>query len=254
MPIDSDRILFVGDPYLGPLCQRIIGSFFPRATALLWRSGDIAGKRSVRNAIRTGDWDILISAYNDFIFLPEDLAAVASPVRINLHPAVPIAGVGHNTWPLIDNHTRHGSTAHFIADSVDTGRIINVVERPLTTNMTYGDLRVASQELQLIQLDWLCRLVSNCENTNEAMRRLEAEARKCSRSWKPETYISIPMREARLRDLFRSDPGHRVFKDASPQPNLEALPDAIVLHPGGDAAPRCDGQIGRPNSDKGAAT
>ena len=229
MPIDPDRVLFVGDRNLGPLCRRVIKSFFPGATSLLWRSGDAENKQSIRKAIRAGDWDVLLSVYNDLIFEPDDLASVASSVRVNLHPSIPIAGVGHDTWPLICSHTLHGSTAHFLAHSIDTGRIINVMERPLSADVTYGDLRIANQDLQLRQLLWLCRLLSECDDKEEAMSRLEAEVENCGRKWLPRTYISIPIRESLLQGLRRSDPGHRVFKGASPQPNLKALPNSIVL-------------------------
>jgi hypothetical protein len=232
MPIDPSRVLFVGDRNLGPLGHRIIQSFFPGETSLLWRVGDTESKQRIRSTIRTGKWDVLLSAYNDLIFQPEDLATVATPLRINLHPAIPIAGVGYDTWPLILGHTVHGTTAHFLTRDIDSGRIINVMDRPLSADATYADLRIANQQLQLTQLLWLCQLLARCDDTDDAMNRLEAEVEKCGREWSPRTYVSVPIRESQLEGLHRSDPGHRVFKGISTQPNLKELPDSIILPSG----------------------
>ena len=157
---------------------------------------------------------------------------MATPLRINLHPAIPIAGVGYDTWPLILGHTVHGTTAHFLTHEIDSGRIINVMDRPLSADATYADLRIANQELQLRQLFWLCQLLAECSDTDEAMSRLEAETEECGREWSPRTYVSISGRESQLEGLRRSNPGHRVFMGLSTQPNLKALPDSINLPSG----------------------
>lgn len=232
MPIDPTRVLFVGDRNLGPLGHKVVQSFFPGATSLLWSAGDTETKQRVRSSICTGKWDALLSAYNDYIFRPEDLAAIATPIRVNLHPSIPIAGVGYDTWPLIHSHTVHGTTAHFLTQYIDAGRIINVIERPLSTDATYADLRIANQELQLTQLHWLCRLLGDCDDTDKAMIRLETEVENCGRDWLPQTYISIPTRDSLLERLRRTDPGYRVFKGISARPNLRSLPTSIVLPTG----------------------
>ena len=229
MPIKTNRVLLVGDRNLGPLADRVIQSFFPGAASLFWSRGGPDTKQRVRMSIRANRWDVLLSVYNDFIFQPEDLAAVASEIRINLHPSIPIAGVGHDTWPLIHGHKVHGSTAHFLEHTVDTGPIINVMERPLAADATFRDLRIANQVLQLKQLVWLCHFLAECEDPDDAMSRLTAEVKRCGRDWLPRTYISTPIRDALLEDLRRSDPEHRVFEGASPQPNLKTLPDSIML-------------------------
>lgn len=233
MPIDPSRVLFVGDRNLGPLGHKVIQSFFPGQISLLWSVDDTdSSKQRVRSTIRAGGWDVLLSVYNDFIFQPEDLAAIATKVRINLHPSIPIAGVGYDTWPLIHGHAVHGTTAHFLTHRVDTGRIINVIEHPLSADATYADLRIANQELQLTQLLWLCQLLADSDDTDEALSRLEAEVVNCGREWLPRTYVSISTRESQLEGLRRSDPEHRVFKGVSTQPNLKTLPNWIVLPSG----------------------
>lgn len=126
----------------------------------------------------------------------------------------------------------HGTTAHFLTHDIDSGRIINVMDRPLSADATYADLRIANQELHLAQLLWLCQLLAGCDDIDEAMSRLEAEVEKCGREWQPRTYVSISSRESQLEGLRRSDPGHRVFKGISTQPNLKELPDSIILPSG----------------------
>jgi methionyl-tRNA formyltransferase len=199
---------------------------------LLWGFGDAKTKPRIHKAVRAGEWDVLLSVYNDFIFQPEDLASVATPLRINLHPAIPIAGVGYDTWPLILGHTVHGTTAHFLTPEIDSGRIINVMDRPLSADATYADLRIANQELQLEQLFWLCQLLTECDDTDVAMSRLEAEAEECGREWSPKTYVSVSSRQSQLEGLRRSDPGHRVFMGLSNKPNLTVLPDSMILPSG----------------------
>lgn len=89
------------------------------------------------------DCDIVISYLSAWIF-PGDVLS-RSGVAINFHPAPPeYPGIGCFNFALYDDVDRYGVTCHYMAEKVDTGKIIEVARFPVTPDESVLTLSVKS--------------------------------------------------------------------------------------------------------------
>jgi len=216
----SEDILFVGDPNLGEEGYEILTRFFPNAKKLIWKKSPEKGaKVRSRKLLRSKKWLFTISFYNDFVFSRDDFDFMGLP--LNLHPALPaIRGIGHDHIPLIENHREHGSTLHLMNqprsdrpgpnNEIDTGRIIRVEKRFLSTTATYRDIRRANQQVILRLLADLCEQLAEWNCVETAYRELCSESDTNGLTW-CDRYVSGRRLQARLEELKASSPDHRVF-------------------------------------------
>ncbi len=216
----SENILFFGDPNLGmKQGWQIFSEFFPRAKKLIWDKSQ--PKAPFQRAIRGNKWLFTVSFYNDFIFTADDFPHLGLP--LNLHPSLPVLrGVGHDYIPLIENHTHHGGTLHYMdppaklrcgfGDGVDTGRIIRVSKRELSPAATYGDIRALNQQIMLEMLTELCRQMLRLGSVAAAHGELGGEAEKNSLAW-AKRYIDCQTIKDCVAALRCADPGHRALRD-----------------------------------------
>lgn len=203
------RTLFVGDPNLGHAGLDIMKKHFPQTESVIWRKGDKFGRECARQFIRSRKWDVAISFYNDLLFKPEDLDAMALP--LNIHPARPeLPGVGYDTVPLLDNHDMHGATLHTMNENIDDGRILHVLEKELPEVLTGQELRSRNQKLCLELLDRTVEQIAQAECWKEAENRLASSGNGEGREWSS-NYISKKHVNERLEELKTSDPKHPVF-------------------------------------------
>ena len=76
---------------------------------------------------------------------------------LNIHPALPqVPGLGYDIIPVLEHHTHHGATLHWMEARVDSGEIFDVIERRLATGTSPQTLR---QLNQCAALDLLARWV-----------------------------------------------------------------------------------------------
>lgn len=226
---DPLRVLFVGDANLGRAGFEIVQAYFPQAVCVRWRVGDMAGKHAARHTMRSRDWDIVLSSYNDLVFQRADLERMTG-VRINVHPALPsLPGVGYDTWPLLEGHDSHGATLHHIATKTDTGDIIQVLERSLRRGTTYRELRLLNQVLNQRLLLWACETLSYCETVSEMKQSLAAAASQETRRWDESARVNLQTRERRLADTQANEPEHPVLVGREKPPNLEHNPLRVAI-------------------------
>lgn len=215
----SENILFFGDPNLGmKQGWHIFSDFFPKAKRLVWDKSQ--PKAVFQREIRGNKWLFTVSFYNDFIFTADDFPHLGLP--LNLHPSLPVLrGVGHDYMPLIENHTQHGGTLHYmdppakvrrgLGDGVDTGRIIRVKKRALSPTATYGDIRALNQRIMLEMLTELCSQMLSLGSVASAHRELCREAEENNLAW-AKRYIDYPTIKKCVQALRCADPGHRALK------------------------------------------
>ena len=142
------KILIVCDPNLENKIRSLVSALVPDATCICWSKGDKEGRQRLSDTIRSGEWTILFSVYNDYIFSSEELSFVRVP--LNLHPALSSCrGVGYDVVPLIEGHSNYGATLHWMTEEVDAGTIIQSEARELCPSWGYAQLRTANQRLTL---------------------------------------------------------------------------------------------------------
>lgn len=215
---DSKNILFIGDPNLGiGRGWRVFSDFFPKAKRLIWKRGE--PKAPLHHQIHCDTWLFTVSFYNDFIFSATDFSHLGLP--LNLHPSLPVLrGVGYDHIPLVENHSEHGGTLHYmeqypghgirVSDVVDSGRIIRIKKRKLSTTTTYGDIRLFNQQIMIEMLAELCSQMLKWKNVATAHREFCRESEANSFVWS-DRYIDYPTRRTIIDELKRTNINHRVF-------------------------------------------
>lgn len=165
--------------------------------------------------IRKWEGDYIISYLSRWV-VPEELLKHAKKAAINFHPASPeYPGIGCNNFALYEDAREYGTTCHYMATKVDTGRIIAVRRFPvypeddvesvlkrtyenqitlffeITKLIADGDELPVSTEtwtrkpFSRKQFDELCRITPNMSE-DEVRRRIRAVSYK---QWQP--YVEI---------------------------------------------------------------
>ncbi len=116
-------LLFLGKAN-DPDCARALEycqNHFSEVTHCLGQWGD-----PLPESIRKWQGDYIISYLSRWV-IPAELLKQAKIAAINFHPASPeYPGIGCNNFALYENAKEYGATCHYMADKVDTGKIIKV--------------------------------------------------------------------------------------------------------------------------------
>lgn len=190
---------------------------------LIWQQGDAVAQAEINGELLSGNWLLCISFYNDYIFSREELQKIGCVV--NIHPALPhLRGRGYDVIPLLEGHSEHGATLHFVTEKIDAGQIIDVLSRPIPAGVGYQEFRSSNQRLSL---EMLTRLLGLCQRVG--LQQVPAElARDASISphvWRG-SFTNSARLGAMLSELRWRNPEH---------PLLLQLP-ATLLAGGLDAA------------------
>ena len=136
-PKNTDKVLLsVVDMDWCALGVTYAEAFFDNLEVLCWDTGNA-------EPAHLHDWqgDWIISYRGDFIFPPE-IFERARKGAINFHPAPPkYRGLGSQHYAIFQGDTTYGSTCHHLADSVDTGAIIDVERFTIAPGETASSLR-----------------------------------------------------------------------------------------------------------------
>lgn len=155
----SAAVLIVCDPNLHDQVRAVIAEGLASAVCYCWCKGDARGAAKLRKLICSGEWDLLVSVYSDYIFSGDELRQVRIP--LNLHPALPTCpGVGYDIQPLIEAHPIFGGTLHWMIPQIDAGAVIRTLEYPLPSEWDYQTLRAANQSVVLRMLHQLVQFWS----------------------------------------------------------------------------------------------
>lgn len=198
------RLLFVGDPNLGVQGFEIVHRHFAHATCSIWRRGDGAHARTIKEILRSRPWNVLVSFYNDLLFSEADLTQ--AEIALNIHPASPcLRGVGYDILPLIFGHTTHGVTLHHMVPEPDAGSIIDVIEEPLPPDLAPGELRLRNQRLCLRMLEKFVRAIQDSTTPSEIRTVLKTSAKNVKAQWSSD-YFSRARLNAILDDAQSRQP------------------------------------------------
>lgn len=202
-------VLYVSDLQLGFRGLKLIKHYYPSATPILWNRGDIAARKKARETIRSRDWDITLSFFNDLIFKPEDLAQMRIP--LNIHPSKPdLPGVAYDTIPLLREDRTHGVTLHRMSECVDQGKIYDVIETEISPNCSYLDFRSAVHRLSL---DMLAKTLKNLK-AFDSIDLLEAyltlQANQNTYHW-ADDYWNYERVATSLKMFWQEKPTHPIF-------------------------------------------
>jgi methionyl-tRNA formyltransferase len=151
---NTDRVLLsIVDMDWCNLGAEYVKKMYPNLEILCWETGD-AYPEHVSNW--DGDW--IISYRGDFIF-PESIYSRAKKGAINFHPAPPkYRGLGSQHYAIYSGDKSYGSTCHHLANSVDTGSIIDVEHFTISPTETASSLRY---QVGVHCLSQFLRLLSN---------------------------------------------------------------------------------------------
>ncbi|MCZ7600762.1 MAG: formyltransferase family protein [Gammaproteobacteria bacterium] len=120
---------------LGTEAQSIVRRFFERVDVVSRDCVDESAETAVREVLLRRTFDLAISFYSCFIFRPTELERI--PVPLNIHPALPsLPGWCHELLPVLKGHDTVGVTVHWMSETIDSGRIIDVFEYPLPRERT----------------------------------------------------------------------------------------------------------------------
>lgn len=208
--------VIVTSPPLSESVKEMAQLYLPSSVVFVWEQGDLDSLSAIRSVLLSGDFSLCISFYNDYIFEPEEIEKIGCVV--NIHPALPqLRGRGYDIIPLLDNHTIHGATLHFVTESIDAGQIIDVVSQPIPQGITYQELRSRNQMLSLLMLDRLFRI---CQRNGflDLPGVLGQLASTSTHVWQGD-FMNSARLAAMLSDLRRSHPRH---------PVLQQLPDVFL--------------------------
>jgi methionyl-tRNA formyltransferase len=126
--MSKSTLLFLGKAN-DPDCARALEycqNHFSEVTHCLGQWGD-----PLPESIRKWQGDYIISYLSRWV-IPAELLKQAKIAAINFHPASPeYPGIGCNNFALYENAKEYGATCHYMADKVDTGKIIKVRRFPL---------------------------------------------------------------------------------------------------------------------------
>jgi len=126
--MSKSTLLFLGKAN-DPDCARALEycqNHFSEVTHCLGQWGD-----PLPESVRKWQGDYIISYLSRWV-IPAELLKQAKIAAINFHPASPeYPGIGCNNFALYENAKEYGATCHYMADKVDTGKIIKVRRFPL---------------------------------------------------------------------------------------------------------------------------
>ena len=126
---------------------------FSNLEVLCWDTGD-PDPAHLQNW--SGDW--IISYRGDYIF-PKEIYRRAKKGAINFHPAPPkYRGLGSQHYAIYQGDETYGSTCHHLAESVDTGPIVDVERFTVAPGETASSLRY---QVGVHCLSQFLRLLSN---------------------------------------------------------------------------------------------
>lgn len=172
------------------------------------RSALAAAKAEAHAIITSRRWDVLISLYQEFLFLPAHLGQTGLP--LNIHPSTEtIPGMGYDVLPLVPGSATfgaQGATLHFMNEKIDDGLIVRVVAERVADGATYPVVRRRNQQLCMEQLAWLVERITECGNAGELESTLRGHAAREPRRWG--TYVDAKQRDAMLFALHCDDPHH----------------------------------------------
>lgn len=200
--------VIVTSPPLSEAAKELAQLYLPSSVVFVWEQGDLDSLSAIRSVLLSGECSICISFYNDYIFEREEIEKIGCVV--NIHPALPhLRGRGYDIIPLLDKHTVHGATLHFVTESIDAGQIIDVVSQPIPKGITYQDLRSGNQKLSLHMLDRLLRICQR-HDPEELPAVLGCLASTSQHVWQG-GFINSAKLVAMLSDLRQSHPQHPVL-------------------------------------------
>ena len=203
-------LLFVGDPNLGEQGFRVASKYFKNITCLIWKKGDGTRKEEIRTFIRSKNWDVLVSFYNDLVFKKEELSKVH--LALNIHPSFPwIRGVAYDTLPLIERHKKFGATLHYITEEIDAGRIIDILQDEIQEDITHSQFRLLTQKLCLEMLEKTLKSLSGFDYLAEVYEFFGIKAKEFNMEWSS-SYLSRKQLNNILDELKRREPTHCVFR------------------------------------------
>ena len=203
------NVLFIGDPHLGERGLRIVSRRLTKTTGLIWTRGNTSQRDHIRNLIRSHQWDILLSFYNDLIFEEADLAHVELP--LNIHPSLPaLRGVGYDILPLIEGHKTYGTTLHLMTREIDSGKILDLMEKKVPDGIKGQQFRMLTQDLCCKMLIKTVNNLCTFQDIPSVYQLLALETRHQNVRW-GSPYFSREMVNSKLEELRQKMPAHPVF-------------------------------------------
>lgn len=119
----SQSVLFLGKRG-DPLCQQAYEYCLNSFEKVEGYMGSWGGP--LPESVRIWQGDIVISYLSRWV-VPISVLEAAKNVAINFHPATPdYPGIGCNNFALYHGVDSYGATCHYMAKTVDTGKIIKV--------------------------------------------------------------------------------------------------------------------------------
>lgn len=203
-------------PPLSLLTKAITHRYFPSAKIFVWERGDSSALSAIRADLLSRHWLACISVYNDYVFGREEIANIKCIV--NIHPALPdLRGRGYDIIPLLNQDAIHGATLHFVSESIDAGKIIDVISQPIPEGISYLDFRARNQQLCLRMLENLLGICKR-HSLEKLPTVLNQVASTSSHVWKG-SFTSSAKLAAVLSELRGRYPQH---------PMLLQLPDSLL--------------------------
>ncbi|MBV1900397.1 MAG: hypothetical protein KUG56_01870 [Kordiimonadaceae bacterium] len=126
------------------------------------------------------DWqgDIILCFRSHFI-LDEKLIAQASIAAINIHPGPPAyRGTGCVNWALYEEAKSYGTTAHLMAQKIDSGTILDVRRFPVTLSDTLQSILKKTYENATEQAKNIIDVVTE-EGSNGVRRLTQLSSQEC---------------------------------------------------------------------------
>lgn len=202
-------VLYVSDLQLGFRGLKLVKHYYPSATPILWNRGDIEGRKKARETIRSGDWDITLSFFNDLIFKVEDLAHMRIP--LNIHPSKPdLPGVAYDTIPLLREDQTYGVTLHRMTECIDQGSIYEVIEANIHPHSSYLDFRSAVHRLSLDMLAKTLKNIKAFDSLDLLEAQLTLQANQTHYNW-ADDYWNYARVAASLKARWQDNPNHPIF-------------------------------------------
>jgi hypothetical protein len=206
---DRKSLVILTSPDLYFQTRRVLYSHSLDVPILVWKQGDKIGSRFISNYLNSNEWLTCLSIYNDYIF--SDLQIKKIPIIVNIHPALPhLRGRGYDIIPLIDEHTAHGVTLHFVTKSIDAGLIIDVLSEPIPSRISYLDFRQRNQILSLKMLNIFLKLYGGT-SSEQFKDKLNGLAMRSEYVWQGDFVNSVNLK-AILIKFFQENPRHHMLQ------------------------------------------
>jgi len=208
-------ILLITSPPLYSQARALFHQYCPTGVVLCWEQGDTSASKAIHDILLSRAWSLTISIYSDYIFSRDEIDTLNC--LVNIHPALPLLrGRGYDILPLLNQHSEHGVTLHFVSETIDAGEIIDVIREPIPPATNYAVLRKRNQELSLKMLDRLLQrgIQRDFDHWHTDLKQL---ATATNQSWSGHFVNSAELGRL-LRALRHREPKH---------PLLQQIPSAI---------------------------